>query len=1181
MPSRFDTFWNILTALVQYYRYLFGGELKGMIELNKTYGIGIDNLQEIISEDKIPQYINLKLAAMDQPHYRDGNTAQFLKLMTPLLDNYKEQSRLLAEHQSPITSRVQAFLDDYLKAEKTDHPLRLPSNTFNLDTHGLARTLSVPADSDKFESDIVKSYRTPQGILTNPKHDKRTTSGVFHVVEGGLAIPNDKKAVPKQAFAGLLAAALRAPDELMKLPYTSNQESQAKTFVSLLLRPTVVPEVAGVISEKSLEVCFLAPGSLVSNLDFVESIFGNAGDPNLPENDAALEPESWTGHSGMVILAPHLITVKKKEVGLPHYDDATERQRTDGMCWLQDDELYNDGGAFKVTARTKSGVVLTLIADNYFGYCKKEVKTQIGFSANLYGLAEEEHAGGALAFPSYDLGQRFHLSDRIAGNDLTYDEMIEMYPEVMDPHAKGYAHDKRYDNIIYIPKDARFSIYEQSVTWKLHGEVQSIKLLPGKFYMYPSGYRVEMLKRTAGNRWHLVGTRPEGTLCHKPCTVSGGGKSEISKSISDAMIPGPVIVSDLPRELERVEEIMNKDFTNRFKNPHDYRQPPRSILSKERSLGSVIKLLTLSEDYSDEYNAWLESIPQRIKDIIYIIKRRNHNERDENWLRFLSVDMVNGIPGNELKYRNSKLSSNYLRVGHDQDKSWRIFQVRQDFYPAQKVQVEDDITASITVRADRLANLNPDYANPSLKLLTNCESRLFQRPDDCVIKGYDKQAELELSSPHTFLSNFEPLNRAQVQEIKDDTIGFDQYTQPVQDLINDFLAGDTPEFLVVPSEPRLMDGKPSANPRYLQIRPDLVDAVGPYIAQIGTRLFRKIPREQPVYLPVNSVLPGRRNNPADRAHNVPPLAVYSPIHYQELPELFIDFICSITGKSPSTTGFGSEGALTKGPFNSLVVAADLNNALLSYILGGYEPLTSAAGYVGPLYKVDHDISLLMPELISRMTVVERTPAYLIKNGYLEKIDDMTYKGQIVESSLLGYRITHKFVNHFMGRIFSNPEVVFSDDMLKPETQDIAIFAESMHNLSVTQKRVAEGLLTDGTYEALIPPLQALVAIMVSGEHKGMGRTHADFRQLFTREYVLGSEWYGNRLELKQTRDKSFWSNSLSYLEQKLSTGNQDALVQRLNLNKKRAHAKDQLNHVSSSLYLDELQGTIGADPLEV
>jgi hypothetical protein len=45
----------------------------------------------------------------------------------------------------------------------------------------------------------------------------------------------------------------------------------------------------------------------------------------------------------------------------------------------------------------------------------------------------------------------------------------------------------------------------------------------------------------------------------------------------------------------------------------------------------------------------------------------------------------------------------------------------------------------------------------------------------------------------------------------------------------------------------------------------------------------------------------------------------------------MDFICSLTGKSPSTTGAGSEGALTKAPFNALRPTVDLNNALVSYI----------------------------------------------------------------------------------------------------------------------------------------------------------------------------------------------------------------------------------------------------------
>src|SRR6185369_11538711 len=103
----------------------------------------------------------------------------------------------------------------------------------------------------------------------------------------------------------------------------------------------------------------------------------------------------------------HLTTLKKKDLGLPKWADATERQRRDGMCWKDENEHYNDGGAFKICARDEKGVMVTLIADNYYGYSKKEIKTQISYAANLMGLAEEEHAGGALAFPRYNLGVRF------------------------------------------------------------------------------------------------------------------------------------------------------------------------------------------------------------------------------------------------------------------------------------------------------------------------------------------------------------------------------------------------------------------------------------------------------------------------------------------------------------------------------------------------------------------------------------------------------------------------------------------------------------------------------------------------------------------------------------------------------------------------------------------------------
>jgi len=37
--------------------------------------------------------------------------------------------------------------------------------------------------------------------------------------------------------------------------------------------------------------------------------------------------------------------LRKKDVGLPHYDDANAQQRDEQMCWQEEGELYNKGNA--------------------------------------------------------------------------------------------------------------------------------------------------------------------------------------------------------------------------------------------------------------------------------------------------------------------------------------------------------------------------------------------------------------------------------------------------------------------------------------------------------------------------------------------------------------------------------------------------------------------------------------------------------------------------------------------------------------------------------------------------------------------------------------------------------------------------------------------------------------------
>ena len=658
---------------------------------------------------ELDRYISLKLAALGQPVPHSTSDPIFLRIAGPLLRNFHQKDQLLAHRLPPVDARVQGYLDSCLADVCPGGVPRLPSRTLAIDFPGLARELSFPPGGERFSSPFVESYRVYQGVLHNPRHDRRTTLGVFHIAEGGLPIPADKIAAPKRVFARLLEAALRPPDDVLVLPYTTGETEPVRLFVSLLLRPLVRPATANA-PEKTMEIRFFAPGSLVSNLDFVESIFGNAGDPYLPENDAALDVVHWTGHTGCVILAPHLAQLRKRDLGLPHVDDATERQKRDGMCWSDENELYNNGGAFKITCRDASGVMVTIIADNYFGYCKKEVKTQIGFAANLYGSAEEEHAGGAMAFATYVLGEEYVGERAFHIKPSTFADTLRLLGGEAELRPEGYAVDCHIPTILYVPEHAEFNVRAGWIRWSCEGETRQIPLRSGETYMLPSGYRVRLEKQLAGTAWRLVGTRPAGTFCHKPCTVSGGGKSEISKSISDVLLKGPIFVRDFHQDMDQVAAVLARDFSAIYRRRPPDARTRRPILSLERSLGSVIQLLTPSNEYTDEHNRWLRDLPQTIRQLVCTVKRYYRPAWGEEWRSHFSVDRINGYLGHELKFEGQRLVSNYLRVGYDADGSWRIYKLRPDFHPADKVQFEDDITASVVVPRESLLHLDPAYS---------------------------------------------------------------------------------------------------------------------------------------------------------------------------------------------------------------------------------------------------------------------------------------------------------------------------------------------------------------------------------------------------------------------------------------------------------------------------------------
>jgi len=103
--------------------------------------------------------------------------------------------------------------------------------------------------------------------------------------------------------------------------------------------------------------------------------------------------------------------------------------------------------------------------------------------------------------------------------------------------------------------------------------------------------------------------------------------------------------------------------------------------------------------------------------------------------------------------------------------------------------------------------------------------------------------------------------------------------------------------------------------------------------------------------------------------------------------------------------------------------------------------------------------------------------------------------------------------------------------------------------------------------------------MVHGHYQGKDISHPELRALFTREALLDSDWYEQRLQTKQARDVALWQRHVSSLSEFLALASHRDEAQRLGIAERLAHARAELERVSSPSYIGELQGTIGADPL--
>ena len=183
-------------------------------------------------------------------------------------------------------------------------------------------------------------------------------------------------------------------------------------------------------------------------------------------------------------------------------------------------------------------------------------------------------------------------------------------------------------------------------------------------------------------------------------------------------------------------------------------------------------------------------------------------------------------------------------------------------------------------------------------------------------------------------------------------------------------------------------------------------------------------------------------------------------------------------------------------------------------------------------------------------------------------------GELILASRLGYRMTEKFASKYFGRIFLHPHVVFTPEMLRPELQDPEVFAESVRTISATHARVAQTYFDDGTVALAVPPVRALLEIMATGHTQdGLTLDDAPFRELFSRDSVLASGWYAERVSALREVELARLERSLGSIDAFTANELHGPTAERLGLAARRASVESRIEELNQ--VPDLLWGTIG------
>jgi hypothetical protein len=144
---------------------------------------------------------------------------------------------------------------------------------------------------------------------------------------------------------------------------------------------------------------------------------------------------------------------------------------------------------------------------------------------------------------------------------------------------------------------------------------------------------------------------------------------------------------------------------------------------------------------------------------------------------------------------------------------------------------------------------------------------------------------------------------------------------------------------------------------------------------------------------------------------------------------------------------------------------------------------------------------------------------------------------------------------------------------------VAVFVDGIENIVQAMENSAKLYFEDGIIEDACPPLKAVLHVMAHGHYHGKSIKDPEIRALFTRESLLSSKWYNDRLLKKQSIDIALWTRHVHYLEEFMNRPGYEVEATRLHISSRLTAAKHELEKVSSDEYVQSLVGTIGADPI--